>query len=530
MDSHDAPSNELQALRLRVAELEAERARSNAETFMHELFDDLFEGVQIVDERCRYVYVNNTAAAQGRRSRGELVGCLMSDVYPGIESTEMFELLRRCLTERTSEQLVNRFEYADGSVGWFDLRFRPVSMGALIFSIDISAEREAAARHESIAAMMQQSQKLEALGRLAAGVAHDFNNLLTVISGYSDIVLRRLAADDPARGPVAQIRKAGAHAAVLTRQLLAFSRQQVMEPTVVDLNLLVMETRGMLERVLGEDIEIATVCAPELDGVLVDPGKIDQVIMNLAVNARDAMPRGGQLTIETANVELDESYAATHVGVSPGPHVMLAVSDTGCGMDVATQARIFEPFFTTKDAGKGTGLGLATVFGIVKQSGGHIWLYSEPDRGTTFKIYLPVSGVVSRPKRASVVTLPLAGDETILVVDDDEAVREIIVEGLKGYGFNVLEASGGDEAIAIAKAYPHVIDVLMTDAIMPGVPGRIVAERIASLRPGIRILFVSGYTDDVVVRTGLVEKNVAFLQKPFMVESLARKIRALISG
>ncbi|MCM2316258.1 MAG: ATP-binding protein, partial [Thermoanaerobaculia bacterium] len=312
-------------------------------------------------------------------------------------------------------------------------------------------------------------------------------------------------------------------------QLLAFGRQQVMEATIVDLNVIVEETHRMLGMVLGEDIDIAAVCAPELDGVLADAGRLQQVILNLAVNARDAMPEGGRLTIETANVELDEAYADAHVDVKPGPYVLLAVSDTGCGMDEPTQARVFEPFFTTKESGKGTGLGLATVFGIVKQSGGHIWVYSEPDHGTTFRIYLPVAGASIRPRKAALEEQELVGKETILVVEDDDTVREIMIDGLEGYGYQVLEAREGGEAIAIAETHSGTIDVLMTDAVMPGLPGRAVAERVAALRPGIRILFVSGYTEDVVVRHGLLDAKVAFLQKPFMAATLARKIRDLLA-
>src|SRR5438552_6113255 len=342
---------------------------------------------------------------------------------------------------------------------------------------------------------------MEAVGRLAGGVAHDFNNLLTVILSYSDLLLEDRPPDAPDREDIEQIRKAAVGASALTRQLLAFSRQQVLEPRVLDVNTVVASTEKMLTRLLGEDISLTASLAPALGAVKVDPGQLEQIIMNLAVNARDAMPHGGRLSIETANVDMDESYVRGHPVAHPGPYVMLAVSDTGIGMDAVTQARIFEPFFTTKEAGKGTGLGLATVYGIVKQSGGFIWVYSEPGHGTSFKIYLPrVDEPVARAVAAPEV---VGGSETVLVVEDVAAVRAVAREMLERHGYTVLEAPDGETALRLAGQHPGVIRLLLADVVLPDVSGRQLADQLLELRPDMKVLFTSGYTDDAIVRPGV---------------------------
>ncbi len=371
-----------------------------------------------------------------------------------------------------------------------------------------------------------QSQKMEAVGRLAGGVAHDFNNLLTIINGYAQLLLERLSPEDPSRGQVQEIKNAGDRATSLTRQLLAFSRRQVLAAQVLDLNTVVVNLDKMLRRLIGEDIELVTVPGEALGRVKADPGQIEQVILNLAVNARDALPRGGKLTIETANAELDEAYAATHVPLTPGPYVMLAVSDTGHGMDRETQARIFEPFFTTKEKGKGTGLGLATVYGIVKQSGGYIWVYSEPGRGATFKIYLPrIEEAVktSGPNKVDLGTP--GGSETILLVEDEASVRSLVRRTLEAKGYKVIEAGNGADALLTCSQYEGSVDLLVTDVVMPEMSGRELAERLAPFHPNMKVLFMSGYTDDAVVRHGVLEAETAFLQKPFTPDALARKVR-----
>jgi signal transduction histidine kinase len=376
---------------------------------------------------------------------------------------------------------------------------------------------------------LAQARKMEAVGRLAGGVAHDFNNLLTVMIGRSQLLLRRLGAEDPIRADVELVEQAADRAADLTRQLLAFSRKQVLRPAVLDLNAVLSDLGEMLRRLIGEDIALVTALAPALGYVKADPSQIEQVMMNLAANARDAMPHGGRLTLETANVDLDAAYTRRHIGVHAGPYVMLAVSDTGVGMDSETQANIFEPFFTTKGPGHGTGLGLATVYGVVKQSDGHIWVYSEPGRGTTFKLYLPR---VDEPIETTAVepdpSEPAQGHETILVVEDEPAVRDIVRHVLQARGYSVLQAQDGREALRISEQHDGPIDLLLTDVVMPGMNGRELAGRLASLHPTMPVIFMSGYTDTAVVHHGVLDPGTIFLQKPFTPDALARKVRQVL--
>jgi len=402
-------------------------------------------------------------------------------------------------------------------------------LGVIGVALDITDRKH-------LADQLRQSAKMQAVGELAGGVAHDFNNLLMVVKGHAEMLAERLAnvpieQAASARHNVEQIQQAAERAAALTRQLLAFSRMQVLQPRILDLNDAVAGMIQMVSRVIGENIELAFLPGGKLGCVKADPTQMEQVVLNLVVNARDAMPDGGRLTIETSNVELDREYVAQHAVVEPGPYVMLTVSDTGTGMDEATQARIFEPFFTTKGQGRGTGLGLATVYGVVKQSGGYIWVYSELGHGTTFKVYLPlVRNEAEKAATEKMVSGPAPGTETILFVEDEESVRELVSEYLSARGYRVLEASDGLQALDLAEKHNGAIQLLITDVVMPRLSGRELATRLSAKRPGMRVLYISGYTDDSIFRHGVLEGGMAFLQKPFNLKSIAQKVREVLDG
>jgi two-component system, cell cycle sensor histidine kinase and response regulator CckA len=375
----------------------------------------------------------------------------------------------------------------------------------------------------------RQAQKMEAVGRLAGGIAHDFNNILTAILGTAEFLADTIEPDSPAGRDLKEIEKAATRAAGLTRQLLAFSRKQILEPQLIDVNDLVRNLETMLRRLIGETVELRTVPAAGLATVRADVGQLEQVLVNLVVNARDAMPSGGRLTIETADVELDSQQVKGRASVTPGRYVLLSVSDTGSGINSETKAHLFEPFFTTKAPGKGTGLGLATVYGIVQQSGGHVWVYSEPALGATFKIYLPyVAGTPAASPRTPVVEAP-DGTETVLVVEDEAEVRRITVRILEAHRYTVLEARDAKEALELA-ASPNLIDLLITDVVLPGMNGRELATLLAVSRPDMRVLYVSGYADHAIVQHGNLEAGLAFLQKPFTPNGLARKVREVLDA
>ena len=414
--------------------------------------------------------------------------------------------------DRKFESHVQPLRYGDGAI-----------QGVVGVALDVT-------ERERLTDQLRQSQKMQAVGELAGGVAHDFNNLLMVVKGHAQLLLDRIPESSSLRLSAEQVDKAADRAATLTRQLLAFSRKQVLQPRVMDLNDAVAGMIKMFSRVIGENIEMAFLPGGKLGHVRADPGQIEQVLLNLVVNARDAMPDGGRLTIETSNVELDSAYAAVHTSVAPGQYVMLTVTDTGCGMDSETQARIFEPFFTTKGPGKGTGLGLATVYGVVKQSGGYIYVYSELGRGTTFKIYLPqVWAEVERLSPDTQKKRSSRGTETILFVEDEQSVRELVRDYLVGAGYCMLEASDGTQALKVAAAHPGPIHILITDVVMPHLSGPELASKLTAERPNLKVLFISGYTDDTVFRHGVLEGGVAFLQKPFNLKALSQKIHEVLS-
>jgi PAS domain S-box-containing protein len=441
------------------------------------------------------------------------------------------------------QRLVERDTYSDRQYDDVEATWKRKDGGLLTVQLSVRAVRNGAGRvdyyetfvrdvtdQRRLQQQLLQSQKMEAVGRLAGGIAHDFNNLLTVITSYSSLLLEDLAQEDPKRDDLEQIRKAADGAAALTRQLLTFSRQQVVEPRVVNLNAVIENFQKILHRVIGEDVALVTRLAADLGPVLADVGHLEQTLMNLAVNARDAMPTGGTLTIETANVEHDPDFARDPAAAAVRWFVMLAVSDTGCGMDEATKARLFEPFFTTKAPGKGTGLGLATVYGIVQQSGGFIWVYSEPGQGTNFKIYLPQAGASAEGEATAAGARVPRGTETVLLVEDAAAVRAVTKQVLERQGYTVLEAPNGEAALRLGQKHHGPIHLLLTDVVMPLVSGRQLAEQLAPARPDMKVLYASGYTDDSVVRHGILEARAAYLQKPFSPEVLARKVRDVLDA
>jgi PAS domain S-box-containing protein len=421
-----------------------------------------------------------------------------------------------------------RFRHCDGSWRTLESLAQPLARddgdgGYVVCARDVS-DRVRIGDHQ------RQAHKMEAVAKLAGGVAYDFNNLLTIIVGRSELVLSRMPHDDAIRRNVELIQKTAERAASLTRQLLAFSRRQMLAPKVVDLNQLLGAMAPMLRRLIGDQIDLALLPAETIGRVSVDPGQIEQIVMNLAVNARDAMGEGGRLVIETGNIELDDEYARRNPGARPGLYVMLSVADTGSGMDPETQTHVFEPFFTTKELGKGTGLGLSTVYGMVKQSNGYIALESEPGEGSIFRIYFPRVADAAAPLEPSRPVPPsVRGSETILLVEDEEGVRELVAETLQSQGYRVIEAPHGGHALEICEQHQGRIDLMLTDVVMPQMSGRELAERVRPLRPDMKVMFVSGYTDISIVHHGILEANAPFLPKPFTPDALARKVREVLN-
>jgi PAS domain S-box-containing protein len=521
----------MQGVMLDISESkQAEEVLQKSEAKFRTIFERVATGIGLVDIRGRLIESNSALQGILGYSGEELRNRVFNEFTHPDDAAEDMNLFKELLAgKRDYYQREKRFLRKDGEVVWSLQNVSLVrgSEGQSQFTICMV---EDITEHKRLENHFLQSQKMETVGRLAGGIAHDFNNILTVIKGYSQLLLNELSEDHPLRDNVEEIRKSTERAENLTRQLLAFSRRQVMEMKVIDLNDLLKNLEKMLCRVIGEDIELTTLLAEDLGRVKFDPGQIEQVILNLAVNARDAMPSGGKLTLETADVELDEAYARSHISVVPGQYVLLSVSDTGGGMPPEVKDRIFEPFFTTKGKGKGTGLGLSTVYGIVKQSGGNIWVYSEPGKGTTFKIYLPrvEEEVDALPRRDEPSDLP-KGNETILLVEDDSSVRDLAVRFLRGQGYTILEATNGNEAIRIArKSKKEKVHLLLTDMVMPQMGGKELVERFRSIHPEIKVLFISGYTDFAITHHGLSEPNTALLQKPFSLTSLAKKVREVL--
>jgi PAS domain S-box-containing protein len=505
----------------------AEEKVRESESRLRVLVEQLPAVLWTVDRNLRFTSAVGAGLSRLGLKPDEIVGMSLSEYF---ETTDPeFEPVAAHKHAIVGEPVMFHLEWKGGSFACHAEPLRGADgnvPGAICMCLDITDRKQ-------LEEQLRHAQKMEAVGRLAGGIAHDFNNLLMVIQGYSDLLTERLPKDDPLQRNAVQIQMAAQRASSLTRQLLAFSRKQMLAPTVLNTHAVVADIEKILRRLIGEDVRLETSSVPDLWLVKADRSQVEQVVMNLAVNARDAMPLGGRLTIETANVEIDASFAHTHGVIKPGKYVVLSVTDNGCGMDAETQAHLFEPFFTTKEKGKGTGLGLATVYGIVKQSGGYIWVHSEPGQGSTFKIYLPriedESMRMEHDKRVDTRLLQ-TGSETILLVEDEAGVRELTRGYLEMGGYKVIEAEDGYTALELAAMHAGPIHLLLTDVIMPGISGREVAERIRALRPEIKVLYMSGYTDQTVVQHGILDDDAVFLQKPFTMTTLSSKLRELLSA
>ena len=503
----------------------AEEDLSKSYELLHAVIEGVPDAIFVKDREGRFLTINSAAARLLGKPADEIVGRPESELFP-LDAARWLESDRRILAggqpETTEEIRVTAGDTRNLQVTKGPFRDRSGNdIGVIGVVRDITEGRRLADR-------LRQAERMEAIGQLAGGVAHDFNNILAAISSYSELVLESLDRDDARRADLEEILKAASRAATLTQQLLAFGRRQVLNPKVVDLNGLILETQGMLRRLIREDIELVTDLDPALGRVRVDPIQLQQILLNLTVNARDAMPSGGRLTLRTANAESDSMVTAERSIVHPGRYVLITVSDTGMGMDEATKARIFEPFFTTKEPGKGTGLGLATVYGIVKQSGGYIWAHSSPGKGSTFEVFLPRDDEPVSARDEPGAEAPRRGTETVLLVEGEEAARSAVRIALERYGYTVLEASDADGALALARERRGPIHLLLTDIVMPGMSGVVLADRLCPERPETRVLLMAGYGDEKIGRHGALDPGGDYLPKPFTPAKLARKVREVL--
>jgi len=514
-----------ETIRLRDETLDSLKKSEEKYRFLVEEINDV---IYISDQKGHLTYISPVIESVTGFKASEIVGKHYSELVHHQDLEPLKDHFREVLSGKQN-QVEYRILTKDGGYRWIRASNRPIvenerTVGMRGIMTDITESRRLQER-------LSLAQRMESVGTLAGGIAHDFNNLLTTILGNADILLMEIDRSTPLYEGIRDIKEAGTKASSLTRQLLTFSRKDVIHPAVLNLNEVLAELGKMLKRLIREDIELSIATEPDLWDVYIDPTQLEQVIINLAVNARDAMPQGGKLIFETKNEELDEGYFRSHaLEGSPGPYVMLAVTDTGAGMDEKTKPRIFEPFFTTKEMGKGTGLGLATVYGIVKQNNGFIWVYSELGKGTTFKIYFPKweKGKSSTTRLGSLDRAELRGSETILIVEDDPMLLKVAGNMLRQYGYEAIEVGDGREAMRIAEEFEGSIDLLLTDVIMPGMGGRDLAEKMKSKRPGIKIIYMSGYTDNTIVHNGALEEDVVLVEKPFTPETLVKKIREVL--
>jgi len=517
-----------------AAERQARRRADEALHRTEERYSDLVENARDIiyehDLEGNYTSSNKAAELITGYSRAEILQLNLAQTVVPEDLAKAKEMVSRKIAGESVTAYEVKLIAKDGRHVAVEVNTRLVYQDGV--AIGVQGIARDVTQRKLLEEQLRQAQKLEAVGQLAGGVAHDFNNLLTVILGYSDLALRGISADDPQRRNLIEIRKASDRAVSLTRQLLAFSRKQVLQPRVFALNTVVADLENMLQRMIGEDIQLTTRLQAPTGNVRADPGQIEQVIMNLVVNARDAMRSGGQLTIETANVELDENYAHQHVSAPSGSYVLLSVSDTGTGIEEATKKHIFEPFFTTKESGKGTGLGLSTVYGIVKQSGGNVWVYSEPGKGTTFKIYLPRVAAPAEEYKLSTAAAALfpKATETVLLVEDADVVRHLAQEVLESSGYRVLAAANGKEALSTWAQSGEPIHLVLTDVVMPEMSGQELVSRLVPLYPKVRVLYMSGYTEHAIVHHGVLNKGVNFIEKPFTPDALTLKVRQVLAA
>ncbi len=507
----------------------AEQAIRESKDYLKQIINCIGDPVFVKDREHRFTLVNEAFSTFFNTPPQQLLGQSRFEALPDEMAKWVWETEEEVF--ETGKENVTEDHLIDGRGAHRILMTKKSLLRDENGDLQIIGVMRDITEHKQLEAQFLQAQKMEAIGVLAGGVAHDFNNLLNVINGYSELMLDDLTQNSPIRKDLEQVKDAGKRAASLTSQLLAFGRKQILQPEVLNLNTAILQMNSMLRRLVGDDIDLAFIAQPDLRLVNADPGQIQQIVMNLVVNAHDAMPQGGKLIIETSNADLDDNYVQHHPLVKAGPYVMLAITDTGLGMDAEIRAHLFEPFYTTKQKGKGTGLGLSTVYGIVTQSNGYISVYSERGEGTTFKIYLPQATGVKDVKEARKESQPVpCGSETILIAEDEAAVRELTVRILRERGYNVLGAASGQEALRIAQEYPDEIHLVLTDVVMPAISGTTLAARLTASRPDIKSLFVSGYTDNAIVRHGLLAPDLAFLQKPFTIENLVRKVREVLNS